>query len=114
MVPPQAYKKNPGPNSKFPLSELLAGADELLAEIGTLPDRPNHECIGFYLSFFPYMVGSAHAYAILSQTSRNIMDVNLHLQVAWFLLSPHRLESREETRPYGGGQRPLRHRGVGV
>ncbi|RPD81620.1 hypothetical protein L226DRAFT_541311 [Lentinus tigrinus ALCF2SS1-7] len=57
----KAYKMNPGPNSKFPLSELLAGADELLAEIGTLPDRPNDECIGFYLSFFPYAVGSAHA-----------------------------------------------------
>ncbi|KAI0688062.1 hypothetical protein C8T65DRAFT_675219, partial [Cerioporus squamosus] len=43
------------------LSELLAGANELSAEIGTVPDRPNHECIGFYLAFFPYAAGQAHA-----------------------------------------------------
>lgn len=60
----QAYYKHPGENSKFPLEEILAGADALLAELEGDPEEPellNTEEIAFYLSFFQYPRGQAHA-----------------------------------------------------
>ncbi|KAM5532752.1 hypothetical protein V8D89_013549 [Ganoderma adspersum] len=59
-----AYYKHPGENSKFPLQEILAGADALLAELAGAPEEPgllNTEDIAFYLSFFQYPRGQAHA-----------------------------------------------------
>ncbi|KAI1797526.1 hypothetical protein LXA43DRAFT_1056655 [Ganoderma leucocontextum] len=59
-----AYYKHPGEDSKFPLKEILAGGDDLLAELGSAPQEPaqsNAEDIAFCLSFFRYPRGQAHA-----------------------------------------------------
>ncbi|KAF9791984.1 hypothetical protein BJ322DRAFT_1215294 [Thelephora terrestris] len=51
-------KENPG---KYPYDELIASADELLAELGDVPPEPHVPDIAFYLSFFRYPMGQAHS-----------------------------------------------------
>ena len=47
---------------KFPLEEILAGADDLLAELEGVPEQPGEgEDLGFFLSFSRYPRGQAHA-----------------------------------------------------
>ncbi|KAI0688063.1 hypothetical protein C8T65DRAFT_127226 [Cerioporus squamosus] len=55
------YLKHPGPSSKFMLDEMLAGADELLAEIGEIPDAPTLQDVWFFLAYYSYPAGQAHA-----------------------------------------------------
>ncbi|RDX56274.1 hypothetical protein OH76DRAFT_1519389 [Lentinus brumalis] len=57
------YLKNPSSTSEFLLAEILAGADELLEDIGRVgvPDEPNTETVPFWLAFRCYPAGQAHA-----------------------------------------------------
>ncbi|KAI0735557.1 hypothetical protein C8Q76DRAFT_668224 [Earliella scabrosa] len=60
----KAYGQNPGANSKYPLSELLVAADELLAEVAGCPwpgVPKTVEDIGFWMAFQLYPAGHAHA-----------------------------------------------------
>ncbi len=59
----KVYLKNPSPTSEFLLAEILAGADELLEDIGRVgvPDEPNTETVPFWLAFRCYPAGQAHA-----------------------------------------------------
>ncbi|KAM5537059.1 hypothetical protein V8D89_009205 [Ganoderma adspersum] len=57
-----AYSAHPRETLKFPLEEILAGADDLLAELEGVPEEPRDgEDFGFYLSFSRYPRGQAHA-----------------------------------------------------
>ncbi|TBU64671.1 hypothetical protein BD310DRAFT_806101 [Dichomitus squalens] len=58
-----AYSKDPGENSKYSLNELLAGAEDLLAELQDIPEQPgpDMEDPAFFLSFFRYPLGQAYA-----------------------------------------------------
>ncbi|KAI1798214.1 hypothetical protein LXA43DRAFT_1107045 [Ganoderma leucocontextum] len=54
-----AYNKEP---SRFPLTEILVGANELLAELDGVPEEPRDaEDIGAFLFSFRYPRGHAHA-----------------------------------------------------
>jgi hypothetical protein len=54
----QACVENPG---KFSHEELLTSADELLFELANAPTQPHVPDAAFFLSFFRYPVGQAHA-----------------------------------------------------
>ncbi|KAI0757372.1 hypothetical protein C8Q80DRAFT_1282310 [Daedaleopsis nitida] len=60
----KAYTTNPASaNSKYPLKDLLAGADELIAEIDVVKGREEiyGEGVPFWLAFYRYQLGKAHA-----------------------------------------------------
>lgn len=47
--------------NKYPLENLLAKADDILSELVDIPPQPHVEDIPFFLSFFRYPMGQAHA-----------------------------------------------------
>lgn len=57
----QVYLKRPGASSKYMLDELLAGANDLLEEISEMPEVPSAEDVWFFLAFYKYPAGQAHA-----------------------------------------------------
>ncbi len=61
LQPQQAYAKHPGMDSKYPLTDLQAGANEILTELGDVPMQPYVDSVGFYHAFFRYPAGQAHA-----------------------------------------------------
>ncbi|OSD05835.1 hypothetical protein PYCCODRAFT_1361536 [Trametes coccinea BRFM310] len=59
----KAYKENPGPSSKMPLSEIFAGANELLNELASAPDEPTDEHGNpMFLCFTRYPLAAAHSF----------------------------------------------------
>ncbi|KAH9846628.1 hypothetical protein C2E23DRAFT_890715 [Lenzites betulinus] len=72
------YSANPGPTSKFPLSEILAGAEDIIKEVTPLVNQPPTEehMFGFHLSFVRYPL--ANAYSLRGfyhqHTARNIRN----------------------------------------
>ncbi|KAI0762751.1 hypothetical protein C8Q74DRAFT_176892 [Fomes fomentarius] len=46
----------------YPLKDLQAGVDEILAELGDVPMQPYVDSVGFYHAFFRYPAGQAHAF----------------------------------------------------
>lgn len=54
----KACKQNP---SRFTHDDLLASADELLSELADAPTEPPVPDPAFFLSFFKYQIGEAHA-----------------------------------------------------
>ena len=59
----QAYAQSPGVDSQSILDEILAYADELLADIGEIPPLPDFtlEEIGFWMAFYHYPAGAVYA-----------------------------------------------------
>ncbi|KAI0735556.1 hypothetical protein C8Q76DRAFT_668229 [Earliella scabrosa] len=55
-----AYSNNPGANSKYSLEDLLASADEVLAELMAIPGPPTVESVGFHQAFYLYPAAVAH------------------------------------------------------
>jgi hypothetical protein len=54
----KSCKKNPG---KHPHSELLARAEEILAELADTPEQPHVSDIVMFQSFFRYQIGKARS-----------------------------------------------------
>lgn len=54
----QVCRENP---TKFSHKELVAGADELLSELADAPTEPQIPDPAFFLAFFRYPIGQAHA-----------------------------------------------------
>ncbi|KAL7285807.1 hypothetical protein ACG7TL_000916 [Trametes sanguinea] len=70
----KAYKENPGPSSKMPLSEIFAGANELLNELASAPDEPTDEHGNpMFLCFTRYPLAAAHSFLgfYYQHTARN-------------------------------------------
>ncbi|KAI0651477.1 hypothetical protein C8Q79DRAFT_37630 [Trametes meyenii] len=58
----EAYLAHRGPTSKYPLSEILAGAEDLINELASEPEAPSDvQESGFYLSFVRYPLAQAHS-----------------------------------------------------
>ncbi|KAI0735555.1 hypothetical protein C8Q76DRAFT_286467 [Earliella scabrosa] len=56
-----AYAETHGKDPKYPLQDLLTGADEILSELSPVPEQPHIDCFGFYHAFFRYPAAQAHA-----------------------------------------------------
>ncbi|CDO72727.1 hypothetical protein BN946_scf184990.g10 [Trametes cinnabarina] len=58
----KAYTEHRGPSSKMPLSQILAGANELLDELSAAPGEPDEETgIPYFMCFTRYPLAHAHS-----------------------------------------------------
>ncbi|KAI0374550.1 hypothetical protein BV20DRAFT_977181 [Pilatotrama ljubarskyi] len=58
----KAYTIHPGQASKLPLSEILAGAQDLIDELASAPEEPVDESLyPFHLGFIRYPLAQAHS-----------------------------------------------------
>ncbi|KAI0666285.1 hypothetical protein C8Q78DRAFT_464630 [Trametes maxima] len=56
----RAYAKNPGSASKYPLSEILAGAKDLIKQLACAPKEPADLSYASFLCFTRYPLAQAH------------------------------------------------------
>ncbi|KAI0358985.1 hypothetical protein OH77DRAFT_1396325 [Trametes cingulata] len=71
----KAYAAHPGPTSKLPLSEILAGAEDLISELASAPEEPENERLyPFHLGFIRYPLAQGHMLRAFyhRQTAKNI------------------------------------------